>query len=44
MGVGRISNDKIILSQMQANGRQAAETKYNWKEMSGRLVEAYLEL
>ncbi len=43
-GVDRISNDKDILSQMQANGRQAAEIKYNWKEMSNRLIEAYSKL
>ena len=43
-GVDRISNDKAILSQMQASGWQAAEARYNWKEMSNRLVEAYSEL
>ena len=42
--VNKISADKELLGQMQANGRQAAETRYNWEEMSSRLVEAYSKL
>jgi len=40
----RLKNDPELRQRLGQNGRKAYETRYNWKIMESRLVEAYRDL